>query len=361
MSRFMQARYSELTAYTPGEQPQDRKYIKLNTNESPFPPSEGVFRAITEAEILNLNLYPDPECRVLRSEIASYCSSFCGRDIKPENIFVSNGSDDILSFYFMAFAGANGGVLFPDITYGFYKVYSELYGAEYTEIPLNADLTVSAADYISTHKNTVIANPNAPTGLCISVSDIEDICASNPDNTVLIDEAYVDFGADSCMYLTEKYKNLITAMTYSKSRSMAGARLGFAVADKELIDDLNKIKYSTNPYSIDRLTAIAGAAAMKDSAYYVSNCRRIAATRERIKKELISDGFELTDSKSNFIFVKCPGVSGEDIYRALKERGILVRHFTKDRIKDYVRITVGTDGQMDALTEALHDIRLGAE
>lgn len=350
MSKFLSEKYAALEAYTPGEQPQDRKYIKLNTNESPYPPSEGVLNAVSKAAVSELNLYPDPECKALKAEIAA------SYGVEPENVFVSNGSDDILSFYFMAFAGVGEGVVFPDISYGFYKVYADLYGVRYREIPLKEDLSIDASDYIGINRNVVIANPNAPTGLTLPLGDIEKICTSNPANTVLIDEAYVDFGGESSVPLTKKYENLITVMTYSKSRSMAGARLGFAIANKALIEDLNKIKYSTNPYSINRLTMLAGIAAMKDADYYKENCLKIINTREYAKKALAGEGFMMTDSKSNFLFAKHPAIAGGELYKKLKERGILVRHFTKERIKDHLRITVGTKEEMDALIKEIREI-----
>jgi len=329
MSRFLNKKYRGLAAYEPGEQPQDKAYIKLNTNESPFPPSDGVLDALSRDAAARLNLYPDPECGELRSALAAQYG------VRPENVFVSNGSDDILSFSFMAFCGGDTEVVFPDITYGFYKVYAEFYGLQ---------------------KNVVLANPNAPTGLTISLKEVEEICRTNPDHIVLIDEAYVDFGGESSVRLTGQYENLITVMTYSKSRSLAGARLGFAIADEALIADLNRMKYSTNPYSINRLTLRAGTAAIRDQAYYDANCAKIAEIRERAKQELKRQGFFCTDSKSNFLFVKHPAASGETLYRELKENGILVRHFTKDRIKEFIRITVGTEAQMEALFAALRKI-----
>lgn len=350
MSRFLNKKYRGLAAYEPGEQPQDKAYIKLNTNESPFPPSDGVLDALSRDAAARLNLYPDPECGELRSALAAQYG------VRPENVFVSNGSDDILSFSFMAFCGGDTEVVFPDITYGFYKVYAEFYGAAYREIPLTEELAVRASDYYGLQKNVVLANPNAPTGLTISLKEVEEICRTNPDHIVLIDEAYMDFGGESSVRLTGQYENLITVMTYSKSRSLAGARLGFAIADEALIADLNRMKYSTNPYSINRLTLRAGTAAIRDQAYYDANCAKIAEIRERAKQELKRQGFFCTDSKSNFLFAKHPAVSGETLYRELKEKGILVRHFTKDRIKEFIRITVGTEAQMEALYAVLRRI-----
>ena len=350
MSKFMNEKYCRLEAYTPGEQPQDKKYIKLNTNESPYPPSQGVLDAVNTDAVSLLNLYPDPECKNLRRTIAEQYT------VEEKNVFVGNGSDDILNFAFMAFCGKDSPAAFPDISYGFYKVYAELHAIPFTEIPLNGKLEVCVRDYIGINKNIFIANPNAPTGLTLSLDDISRICESNQNNIVVIDEAYVDFGAESSVNLTKKFDNIITVMTYSKSRSMAGARLGFAIANEEIIKDLEKIKYSTNPYSINRLTNLAGIAALKDNSYYVENCKKIIEAREYTKVELQKLGFELTDSKSNFIFTKNSNIDGEMLYKKLKEKGILVRHFSKDRIKDYVRITVGTKEQMDALLAAIKTV-----
>ena len=350
MSKFMNEKYCRLEAYTPGEQPQDKKYIKLNTNESPYPPSQGVLDAVNTDAVSLLNLYPDPECKNLRRTIAEQYT------VEEKNVFVGNGSDDILNFAFMAFCGKDSPAAFPDISYGFYKVYAELHAIPFTEIPLNGKLEVCVRDYIGINKNIFIANPNAPTGLTLSLDDISRICESNKNNIVVIDEAYVDFGAESSVNLTKKFDNLITVMTYSKSRSMAGARLGFAIANEEIIKDLEKIKYSTNPYSINRLTNLAGIAALKDNLYYVENCKKIIEAREYTKVELQKLGFELTDSKSNFIFTKNSNIDGEMLYKKLKEKGILVRHFSKDRIKDYVRITVGTKEQMDALLATIKTV-----
>ncbi len=350
MSKFLNEKFSKLEAYTPGEQPQDKKYIKLNTNESPFPPSNGVLEAINTANVSMLNLYPDPDCSILRNTIANYYG------VDKENVFVANGSDDILNFAFMAFTSKTSPAAFPDISYGFYKVYAELHGSVYEQIPLKEDFSIDARDYMGINKNIFIANPNAPTGLTLSLEEISQICETNPDNLVLIDEAYVDFGGESSIELTKKYKNLLTVMTYSKSRSMAGARLGFAIADKEIINDLNTIKYSTNPYSINRLTNLAGIAAIKEADYYIDNCKAIINNREYTKAELFKLGFKGTDSKSNFIFVKHDKIGGEELYLKLKDRGVLVRHFGKERIKDYIRVTIGTKEQMNVFLDAVKDI-----
>lgn len=350
MSRFLNEKYQKLEAYTPGEQPRDKKYIKLNTNESPYPPSKGVIAAINSKEAADLRLYSDPECKYLKRAIAELYG------VEDENIYLSNGSDDILNFSFMAFAGGAVKAAFPEISYGFYKVYAELYNLDYIKIPLKEDFSINAEDYYGLNSFIVIANPNAPTGKTISKQEIIRILETNPDNVVLIDEAYVDFGGESVYPLIKEYKNLLVVQTFSKSRSMAGARLGFAFGDKELIADLNKLKYSTNPYNINRLTLVAGEAAIKENDYYMANCKRIIKSREFTACELKKLGFEVLDSKANFIFAKSNTVSGEQLYRELKSMGILVRHFSDEKIKDYIRITIGAREDMEAFLEAVREI-----
>ena len=348
MSRFLNKKYESLEAYTPGEQPQDMKYIKLNTNESPFPPSKGVLEAVNKEQAALLRLYSDPECKTLRKALASLYG------VEFENVYLSNGSDDILNFAFMAFAKKE--VTFPEISYGFYKVFADLYGLEKKMVPLQDDFSICAADYSNQNDLVVIANPNAPTGLTLSLDEIEEILKSNPDNVVVIDEAYVDFGAESAVPLTKKYKNLLVVQTFSKSRSMAGARLGFAIADKELIDDLNKIKYSTNPYNVNRLTLVAGEAAIKDNDYYIENCKKIMDNREYTSRALADLGFTVIPSKANFIFARSNDIGGQELYDSLKSRGILIRHFTAEKIKDYNRITIGTMDEMKKFVETVKDI-----
>ncbi len=351
MSRFLNSRYTSLEAYTPGEQPRDMQYIKLNTNESPYPPSPSVIAAINTAEVEKLKLYSDPTAAELKAAIAEEYG------LESSNVFVSNGSDDILNFAFMAFCeGTARRVKFPEISYGFYRVYAELHGVDYTAVPLRSDFSINVEDYLTNDATVVIANPNAPTGLCLPLSDIERIVKSNPDNLVLIDEAYIDFGGESAVDLTRKYPNLLVVGTFSKSRSLAGARLGFAFANAEIIADLEKIKYSTNPYNINRLSLLAGEAAMRDGAYYKENCRRIIESREYATSELRKLGFECIDSSANFIFARSPKIGGEELYSQLRKRGILVRHFGTEKIKDYNRITVGTREQMEALVSAVSDI-----
>lgn len=351
MSRYLNDKYVGLQEYVPGEQPKGMKYIKLNTNESPFPPSKGVTSAINAEAAELLKLYPDPDCTELREKIAKLFG------YEKENIFVSNGSDDILNFSFMAFCGQGShSVVFPDISYGFYKVYAELYGVDFAQIPLRDDFSIDPTDYEGIGKNIVIANPNAPTGLALDLETVERIVASNPNNFVLIDEAYVDFGAQSAVGLVKKYDNLLVVRTFSKSYSLAGARLGFAIGQAGLIADLNKIKYSTNPYNINRLSMIAGCRAIEENDYYMDNCRKIDRTRDRVTSELRGLGFEVLDSSANFIFARSSKIGGEELYTELKKRGILIRHFDKDRIKEFNRITIGTDSEMDAFLGAVREI-----
>lgn len=350
MSRFLQARYESLAVYTPGEQPQDKTYIKLNTNESPYPPSPEVIAAVGRREIEDLRLYSDPTGRVLCEKLAERYG------VTPDMVFLSNGSDDILNFAFMAYASDGGKVAFPDISYGFYSVYAALHRSDALVIPLEEDLSLDPEKYCHLDRMIVIANPNAPTGRALTLPQIEKIVSSNPDRIVLIDEAYVDFGAETCLPLLGRYDNLLIVRTFSKSRSLAGARLGFALASPAIIADLNRLKFSTNPYNVNRLTLLVGAAAIDSDAYFTENCHRIAQTRQKAAKELSALGFEVIPSLANFIFVRHPDFDGEALYRALKERGILVRHFSSPRIKEFLRITVGAEGEMDRLTAVLSEL-----
>ena len=349
MSRFFSEKYKELKAYVPGEQPKDMKYIKLNTNESPFPPSPAVISAV-EAEVPKLRLYSDPECTPLVDEFARVFG------VERDEILMTNGSDEILNFAFMAFSDKENPIVFADVTYGFYSVFAALNGIPYEIIPLKDDFTICVDDYVGIGKNIVIANPNAPTGIALTLDEIERIVASNPDNVVIIDEAYVDFGASSAVSLTKKYDNLLVVGTFSKSRSLAGARLGYGIACPELIRDLNTIKYSTNPYNVNRMTMAAGAAALRENEYYMDNCKKIAENRAWCTEKLEKLGFVHTPSLANFIFAKSDKISGEELYLRLKKDGILVRHFSAERIKEYNRITVGTKEDMVALVDAIEKI-----
>jgi len=349
MSRFFSHKYDALTPYTPGEQPKEKKYIKLNTNESPFPPSPKAVEAAGKAAA-NLQLYSDPTAAKLHEKIAALYG------VKPENVLATNGSDEILNFAFMAFCDQEHPAVFANITYGFYSVFAELNGVPYEEIPLQADFTIDPKDYIGIGKTIFIANPNAPTGISLSLDTIEEIVKTNPDSVVVIDEAYVDFGGESAAPLTKKYKNLLVTGTFSKSRSMAGARLGFGIACEELIGDLNTIKYSTNPYNVNSMTMAAGIATLEDEAYTQRNCRTVMENRSFLQKELAKRHFVMTDSKANFLFASHPDYEGKDLYLALREKGILVRHFQKPLIDQYLRITIGTKEECEALLAAFDAI-----
>ena len=349
MSRFFSDKFASLVPYTPGEQPRDMQYIKLNTNESPFPPSPGV-RIAVEGECGKLQLYSDPECTRIREALANTYG------VKKEQVIVTNGSDEVLNFAFMAFADEKRPLAFPDITYGFYTVFAELNRIPYEEIPLMGDLSLNPADYMEIGKTVVIANPNAPTGLALSLTEIEKILQSNPNNVVIVDEAYVDFGCESAVTLVDQYDNLLVIQTFSKSRSMAGARLGFGIGNEKLIADLNTIRYSTNPYNVNRMTEAAGVAALEENGYYMENCRTIMENREWTITQLEKRGFTVLPSLTNFVFAKTEQIDGEALYQKLKNQGILVRHFRKEAIRDYNRITIGTMVQMRALMDAIDRI-----
>ena len=349
MSRFFSRKYDALTPYTPGEQPRGISYIKLNTNESPFPPPPLVQQYVRE-EASRLQLYSDPQCRDLVAMAAEKLG------VAPDEILFTNGSDEILNFAFMAFCDAAHPAVFPDITYGFYPVFAQVNSIPYTEIPLQDDFSIRVEDYIGLNQTIFIANPNAPTGIALPLSDIETIVTGNPDSVVVIDEAYVDFGAESALSLIHKYDNLLVTQTFSKSRSMAGARLGFGAGNRELIRDLNTIKYSTNPYNVNRMTMAAGVAALEADGYFKVNCQRIMENREWVSAELRKMGFWVVPSMTNFVFVKHPAISGKALNLALREKGILVRHFNTDKLKAYNRITIGSREQMKAFLAALKEI-----
>lgn len=350
MSRFFSSKYSALTPYTPGEQPQERKYVKLNTNESPFPPSPYAQRLAREAAG-DLQLYSDPECRALVRTAAQLLN------VAEEEILFTNGSDEILNFAMMAFCDADHPAVFPDVTYGFYPVIADLNAVPVERIPLREDFTINVEDYIGLADKTIfLANPNAPTGIALPLAEVERIVSGSPDSVVVVDEAYVDFGAESALGLIGKYDNLLVAQTFSKSRSLAGGRLGFGAGCRELIADLNTIKYSTNPYNVNRMTMAAGIGALADTEYFRRNCAAIEENRAKTVEELRRLGFEMPESKANFVFARHPKVGGQALYLALKERGILVRHFETKRLRDYNRITIGSAEQMQTLISTLEAI-----
>lgn len=340
MSRFLTDKYIALEPYTPGEQPQDQKYLKLNTNESPYPPSPYAQRLAREAAG-DLMLYSDPECRALVKIAAQKFG------VDENEILFTNGSDEILNYAMMCFCDDKTPAIFPEITYGFYPVIAGLNHVPYTTVPLKENFKVDANDFSAVNKTVFMANPNAPTGIALPLCDIEKIVTSNPDNIVIVDEAYVDFGAESAVCLIHKYDNLVVCGTFSKSRSLAGGRLGFGVANSELIKDMNTIKYSCNPYNINRMTMYAGIGALCDEQYFADNCKKIIKTREKTVKQLEELGFVHTDSKANFIFASHPDISGKELYLRLKGKGVLIRHFDTEQLCEYNRITVGSDEQME--------------
>ena len=348
MSRYFSKRYGALAPYVPGEQPRGREYIKLNTNESPFPPSPKALQNAREAAE-KLMLYPDPEYKLLREAFANDIG------VKPTQVIPANGSDEILDMAFAAYCG-DACAVFPDITYGFYRVFANKHGAKYREIPLKSDFSIDPADYFGAGGTVFIPNPNAPTGILMPLKDIESIIAANPQNIVVIDEAYIDFGGESCVGLINKYEKLLVTRTFSKSRSMAGARLGFGIACEALIRDLETLRCSTNPYNVNSLTAAAGTGTLADREYFESCREKIIEARAEITKRLQELGFSCTDSKANFVFAKHKSISGRTLYETLRANGVLVRHFPGERTGDYLRITVGTAEIMRRAADILQKI-----
>ena len=336
--------------YTPGEQPKNKNIVKLNTNENPYPPAPGVERVFRELDSDRLRLYPDPAVNDLVEAIADY------HGVANNQVFVGVGSDDVIAMAFLTFFNSDKPILFPDITYSFYDVWADLYRIPYKTCPLTDDFEIRADDYKVENGGIIIANPNAPTGVLESVSLIEELLIANPDVVVMVDEAYVDFGGETCLPLLDKYDNLLVIRAFSKSRSLAGLRIGYAVGNAKMIKFLNDVKFSYNSYTMNYPTICMGVESVKDDEYFVAMCDKVVATRERSKAELKALGFEFKDSKTNFIFVKHESVMAEDIFNALKERDIFVRYFKKPRIDNYLRISIGTDEEMDKLFTALKEI-----
>jgi histidinol-phosphate aminotransferase len=347
MSRFLSECNRDLKAYVPGEQPKVKNLVKLNTNESPFPPAPGVAEAVKNAAE-SLQLYNDLSAGKLTGLLAETYG------VKESQIFVGNGSDEVLAFAFQAFGG--GGLTFPDITYGCYTVWAGLYHLDTKIVPLKEDFTIDPADYRGNDRCVVIANPNAPTGMALPLSSIAEIAANNPDQVVIVDEAYVDFGAESAVSLLPKYENLVVVQTFSKSRQLAGARLGFAIGSEELIRDLNLIRFSFHPYNVNTLTQAAGAAALEQPAYFEACRQAIMENRAWTKTELEKLGFRVLDSKANFLFAAAPGMNGGEYQKKLREKNILIRYFDQPRIRDFTRITIGSREQMEKLIEATKEI-----
>lgn len=351
MSRFLNSRYSALEPYTPGEQPKvTGRLIKLNTNESPYPPAPGVLEVINNQELQKLRLYSDPAA----SELTAAIADFYG--LKQEQVMVGNGSDEVLAFIFMAMRGSNDVIYYPEISYSFYPVYCDIFHAHGVKVPLREDFSIGASDYFNLDGTIIITNPNAPTGRALTLDEIESILINNEENLVVIDEAYVDFGADSAAGLIDRYDNLMVVQTFSKSRSLAGARIGFAMASSEIIADMNKLKFSFNPYNLNRLSILAGTEAMKDREYFEDTRSRIMETREKFVDEMREMGFTVLPSKANFVFAASDRISGEEYFRELRKYNIIVRHFSDSRICNYVRITIGTPEEMKSLTDATRQI-----
>ncbi len=347
--QYWAARIQTAEPYVPGEQPKDRRYIKLNTNENPYPPSPKVAAALQDADLSALRLYPDPECEGLRAALAQ------NKGLTREQVFVSNGSDELLAFSYLAFMDDTTPAVFPDITYSFYPVYAAFFGNHSRIVPVRADFTIPLAQLMKNDGTVVLTNPNAPTGIALPLSDIRSILQANPDHVVIVDEAYVDFGAESAICLIQDFPNLLVIQTFSKSRSLAGLRVGFALGDENLIAALNTVKNSFNSYTIDRLALVAAQAAIEDQEYMNDTCNQIAKTREITAGKLTQLGFSVLPSKANFLFVAHQTVSGCALYQKLREKGILVRYFSKPRIDNFLRITIGTDEEMKCLITALTD------
>lgn len=354
MKKFWSSMIADIEPYIPGEQPKDRQFIKLNTNENPYPPSPHVIDAIRNSTGDSLRLYPDPSASELVSAIADYYG------VKTDNVFVGNGSDEVLAMAFMAFFTPGKEIIFPDVSYSFYPVYASLFGLKSRTVPLNPDYSINV-NKMAADGGVVLPNPNAPTGMSLPMSllDAERIIQNNPNCVVILDEAYVDFGADTAIPLTNKYENLLVVQTMSKSRSLAGMRIGFAVGNSDLIAGLNAVKNSFNSYTLDRLAIAAGTAAMNDKEYFNICTQKVIHTREYTINELNKRGFTVLPSLANFIFVTHPNYNAERIFNKLREKGILVRWFKGGRTNDFLRISIGTDEEMATLVKTLDKITGG--
>ena len=349
MSRYFSDKYATLKAYVPGEQPRDQKYIKLNTNENPYPPHPAVAKAAEEAA-KTLRLYPDTESTSLRNALAGRLG------VTADELIITNGSDEVLNFAFMAFCDRHTPAVFADITYGFYPVIAKLNNIPYETISLREDYTIDVREYEGINKNICIANPNAPTGIALSLEEVEQIVRTNPDNIIIIDEAYVDFGARSAVPLLYRYDNLLITQTFSKSRSLAGGRLGFILGAKDLIADMNTLRNASNPYNINRMTAKAGIVTLRENTYFKNSCQAIQFNRRYTSRALEALGFEILPSSANFLFIRSERIGGEELYLRLKEKGVLIRHFSDPKISDWNRVTIGTKVQMDKFLAKVEEI-----
>lgn len=350
MSRFWSDIVNQLTPYTPGEQPQLSKLIKLNTNENPFGPSPKVLEAIANANSNELRKYPDPNTTDLKQTIASHFG------LESDMVFIGNSSDEVLAHVFRGLLKHDKPLLFPDISYSFYPVYCKLFEIDYVQLPLRDDFTLNIDDYEQANGGIIFANPNAPTGIALSISAIEQLASRNPNSVIVVDEAYVDFAEDSAVRLIKQHANIVVTQTLSKSRSLAGLRVGIALANAELIEGLERIKNSFHPYTLDSL-AIAGAtAAFEDHEYLEATCKKVNTTRERVTLSMQKMGFTVLPSSANFVFAKHENENAEKIFLALREQNIIVRYFDKPRINQFLRVSIGTDTEMDAFLTALAEI-----
>ena len=355
MSKFWNPLLQELDPYIPGEQPRDQQYIKLNTNECPYPPSPKALKAIEAAGGADLRLYSDPGCQALKEAVADFYA------VDTHNVFVGNGSDEVLGHVFHGLLKHDKPLLYPDLSYGFYPIYKLLYEIEATEIPLREDFSLNTDDYQIDNGGIIFANPNAPTGLAVGLKAIESLLQHNTESVVVVDEAYVDFGGESAVQLTKEYPNLLVVQTFSKSRALAGLRVGIAIGDKGLVEGLERIKGSFHPYTLGRMELAGAAASMRDREHLEMNCKKVMATREASADQLRDIGFSVLPSSTNFLFARPPNGNAEEIYLKLKAQGILVRHFSKPRISEYLRISIGTDQEMSVLMQKLQAILAGNE
>jgi histidinol-phosphate aminotransferase len=351
MNRYWSNTLRNIKPYTPGEQPKDRKYIKLNTNENPYPPSSRVLEAIKNAVDESLRLYPDPMGEDLRETIAGYYR------LRKDNVFAGNGSDELLAFCFPAFFEPAGKpVLFAEVTYSFYPVYASFFNINYRLIPVDGEFNIIEEEYYQENGGIIIANPNAPTGIGVSGKTIEAVVSRNKDSVVIVDEAYVDFGGQSAVKLINDYPNLLVIKTLSKSRSLAGLRIGYALGNEELIEGIIRIKDSINSYTVDRLALIGAREAIKDDEYFLETRSNIIKSRERVSARLVEMGFRVIPSQANFIFISSERCSGNVLFQRLREEGILVRYFSKPKIDNFIRVTIGTDAEMDRFLEVIKAI-----
>jgi histidinol-phosphate aminotransferase len=350
MSQFWSKVARNLKPYVPGEQPKDKKYIKLNTNENPYPTSPKALEAMKQAVNDSLKLYPTPACEDLRTCIARY------HGLTKEQVFVGNGSDEVLAFVFLAFFNPGSPILFPDITYSFYPVYADLFHIDYKLVPLNEDFSIPVEKFFSPNGGIIFPNPNAPTGRYLAVEAIEDILQRNTNQVVIIDEAYIDFGGESAVKLISKYPNLLVVQTLSKSRSLAGLRVGFAMGHEDLIEGLNRVKNCINSYTLDRVALAGATASFEDEQYFQEVRRKVITTREKTISDLQEIGFTVIPSQANFVFIKHPSASAGDLYQQLREKGILVRYFNQPRINEFLRVSIGSDEEMAFLMKTLREI-----